>query len=574
MPLVQRRGGRGEDEAIQRSAELEERIQSIQQLVDKLPAAALAELFDRIKPDDEQQPPSPAASAGVQGGSSPVPEGVMHTWLDEPQSPASAVEAQGGNAANTSTRQRQQQQQQQQRQEPTLQKLADDVHKRRMRRIAVVLILASAMLSFASAVFSSTATSQREQIHQAMTFFVFPLIAATVTAAALPSRLPAEVSKVAVVGMFLSAAVMLHTAFAKYHASFGASPLERGIRTSVACTPVLLSWRSCADIWRTEGALFWPSIKRAIIGTSSFRLVAVLALRALCIDDPDALYPPGLVLHYALLVNAITILVAAGLTPRLRERIALLAGSSTVHLSAIPVVDKRLDATGAPVGASERASELASEPRRAPDSARAGGGRRSEGGEGDGTESLAADHRSDVSGVSGVLSNASGVLSIAATTRVRRQTDGSDLASAHPFCVLDAPPAEAVKWVTSLPSMNGLPYRPHPALTFHEVSFRVDGKWYNLGVTEVRTSDTRPGIGAGPPLRGPDTYSFRQKETAARRIRRADGSEHVATHMVVAQSVEARKRIATTIILKSVCDGQVTRLSIDGAFVTSHTSMP
>ena len=512
MPLVQRRGGRGEDEAIQRSAELEERIQSIQQLVNKLPAAALAELFDRIKPDEQQ--------------------------------------------------------------EPTLQKLADDVHKRRMRRIAVVLILASAMLSFASAVFSSTATSQREQIHQAMTFFVFPLIAATVTAAALPSRLPAEVSKVAVVGMFLSAAVMLHTAFAKYHASFGASPLERGIRTSVACTPVLLSWRSCADIWRTEGTLFWPSIKRAIIGTSSFRLVAVLALRALCIDDPDALYPPGLVLHYALLVNAITILVAAGLTPRLRERIALLAGSSTVHLSAIPVVDKRLDATGAPVGASERASELASEPRRAPDSARAGGGRRSEGGEGDGTESLAADHRSDVSGVSGVLSNASGVLSIAATTRVRRQTDGSDLASAHPFCVLDAPPAEAVKWVTSLPSMNGLPYRPHPALTFHEVSFRVDGKWYNLGVTEVRTSDTRPGIGAGPPLRGPDTYCFRQKETAARRIRRADGSEHVATHMVVAQSVEARKRIATTIILKSVCDGQVTRLSIDGAFVTSHTSMP
>ena len=69
-------------------------IQSIQQLVDKLPAAALAELFDRIKPDE--------GSEAAQGGSSPVPEGVMHTWLDEPQSPASAVEAQGGNAADTS----------------------------------------------------------------------------------------------------------------------------------------------------------------------------------------------------------------------------------------------------------------------------------------------------------------------------------------------------------------------------------------------------------------------------------------------------------------------------------------
>ena len=61
---------------------------------------------------------------------------------------------------------------------------------------------------------------------------------------------------------------------------------------------------------------------------------------------------------------------------------------------------------------------------------------------------------------------------------------------------------------------------------------------------------------------------FRHQEAAAQGIRRADGSEHVATHMVVAQAFEARKRIATTLFLKAVCDGQVTRLSIAGALVS------
>ena len=32
--------------------------------------------------------------------------------------------------------------------------------------------------------------------------------------------------------------------------SSGASPLERGSRTTIACTPVLFSWGFCADIWR------------------------------------------------------------------------------------------------------------------------------------------------------------------------------------------------------------------------------------------------------------------------------------------------------------------------------------
>ena len=302
------------------------------------------------------------------------------------------------------------------------------------------------------------------------------------------------------------------------------------------------------------------------------RFFFVLVLRAYCMKDSDALYPPGLTLWPAQLLNIIVIsLNAIVLHPASRQWYARCLGLSEVHLRAIPARAASAAQPGwlqpgartkASVASDEREEDLAASD---DELARM----RSEGDVR--SETSRASDRTHGGGGGSVLSF---ILAASASTEPRPQQPAADArsegrrspdarsASQDARGCQDAQPASAVAitWITSMPSFHGQPFRPSADLGQHEASFKIEDKWLTLPVRKVMLAE-QP--------QSPDSYFFYNEPRSQVQL---NGSAHVATHMVISPSAD--RRIDTWLFFKRLSDGHITRLNIQACVKSSPGVAP
>ena len=188
----------------------------------------------------------------------------------------------------------------------SIQRHANNLHASRLRAAGFL----TAALAF------SSGSVQHVLLSESIMFIILahlglPLLATAVCAAVVPNRLPASTVTYAVTAIMAASVSMMHMAVVRFQQYALASPLERSMRATIACTPVVITCGVAIATWQTKGMAFWRSLRIGVACVGCVRIAGALGLRFLISPLPTS-YPTGLPFTPTVLLSLSLIGFAAG----------------------------------------------------------------------------------------------------------------------------------------------------------------------------------------------------------------------------------------------------------------------